>query len=329
MSGNSKASAAFGAFKERVGGLLKNKFVLIGLAVLLLALPQLIRNNYVVHILNMIGIYIILTASLDLVLGTVGMTQLGHIGFYGLGAYAGAILATKLLPGASYSFWLSIPVSFIVAAVMGLLLGLVTLRLKGIFFALCTLGFGEVMRSLFLNLTSITEGPYGIKAIPDPVIFGFPISSKRAYFYLIFAFVALTVWVVSALRKSKYGRFWRAIREDEIVTSALGINVFSSKLIALVVSAGICGVAGTLFAHYLHYIAPTNFVLDESILVLSMAIVGGRDNIIGSILGAAVLIALPECLRFLADYRLLIYGVGLILMIIFRPEGVMGKNGKK
>ena len=307
----------------------RSKYALPVVGLFVVLLPLVIRNNYVLHICNMIGIYIMLSSSLDIVLGTVGMTQLGHIGFFGIGAYVGAILTTRIMQGYDLSFWVSIVLAFLIAMLMGLLVGLVTLRLSGIFFALCTLGFAEIMRSLFLNMTSITNGPYGIKAISDPVLFGYKISSKHAYFYLIFAFVAITIWVIVSLRKSKYGRFWRAVREDEIVTAALGINVFRMKLLALLISSGLCGMAGTIFAHYIHYIAPTNFILDESILVLSMAIVGGRDNILGSIFGAAVLVALPECLRFLADYRMLIYGVGLIIIIIFRPEGVFGKHGKK
>lgn len=329
MSKNISFTEKLAPAKAKINAFMKSKFAIPAVLVFLIVLPQVVRNNYVIHVMNMAGLYIMLTVSLDLVLGTIGMTQLGHIGFYGIGAYAGAILTTKVLADSAWSFWVSIPVAFLLCMMMGLALGLITLRLQGIFFALCTLGFGEIMRSLFLNLTDLTGGPFGIKAISDPKIFGFDIASKRAYFYLIFIFVVITIWVIASLRKSKYGRFWRAVREDEIVTSALGINVFANKILALIISAGLCGVAGTIFAHYLHYIAPTNFVLDESILVLSMAIVGGRDSIPGAIFGAVILTALPELTRVLANYRMLIYGVGLILVIIFRPEGVMGKRGKR
>jgi len=313
--------------KSYINKVINYKYFIPLLCLVIILLPLIISNAYFIHIMNIIGIYIIYTLSLDLLLGTVGMTQLGQMGFCGCGAYIGSILATRVLLGNSSVFWISIILAFIITMILGLAIGVTTLRLKGIFFALCTLGFGEIMRTLFLNLVNITGGPYGIKAIPSPIIFGFELSDKKSFFYLIYFFVALTIWIIYSLKNSKYGLFWRTIREDEIVSSAVGIDVFRQKNIALMISAGLSGIGGVIFAYYLGYISPSNFTLDASILVLTMAIIGGRDSIFGSIIGAAIMIALPEVLRGLSDYRMLIYGIGLVCMIIYRPEGMMGKHG--
>ena len=313
----------------RINKFTSSKYFVVICSIVLFLIPILVSNLYYVHVFNIIGIYIMLALSLDLLLGTVGLMQLGHAGFYGFGAYFGAILSTKVFMESDLGFWLGLPIVLIATMFIGFLVGAPSLRLKGIYFALLTLGFGEIMRSILLNFTELTNGPFGIKAIPSPEVFGVSLSNQRLSYYLILSFVILFNVVINALRKSKYGRYWRAIREDEIVASTTGINTFNYKIIALMISAGMAGVTGSIFAHYVSYINPSNFIMDESILILTMVMVGGRDKLLGAIVGAASLIILPEVLRFMSSYRLLIYGIGLIGMIIFKPEGLMGdKNGK-
>lgn len=293
--------------------------------ILLLVLPWVV-NNYVVHILTLVGIYVILAASLDLVLGTTGILQLGHAGFYGLGAYTGAIISTRLFPDQWLGFWIGLPIVVLVCMAAGFIVGAPTLRLKGHYFGLATLGFGEIIYGILLNWESVTGGSFGIKSIPSPQIGSFDLGQREFSFYLIWFSVASAMWMVYLLRKSRFGRFWRAVREDEIVASTMGISVYNQKIAALMISAGIAGVAGSLFAHYVSYISPMNFTLDESILILSMVIVGGRDRLPGVVLGSFLLVLLPEILRPVAEYRLLIYGLILAVMIIYRPEGIIGKR---
>lgn len=314
------------SFTARWKVMLRNPWTKYIAIILFLAPPWVINNAYYVHVLNMIGIYFILTVSLDLVLGTTGLLQLGHAGFYGFGAYVGALISTVLLPNTWAGFWIGLPVVILLTMAVGFLVGVPTLRLRGIYFALATLAFGEIMRELFLNWQSVTNGPFGMRAIPSPHIASRDLGGPTGSYYLIYVFCILTVWVVYSLRKSRFGRFWRAIREDETGASTMGINIFSMKIWALMISAGIAGAAGSLFAHYISYINPSNFTMDDSILILSMAIIGGRDKLMGAFIGSAALIMMPEMLRSVAEYRLLIYGIIVTIMIVFRPEGVMGKT---
>jgi branched-chain amino acid transport system permease protein len=307
---------------------LKAKPLFYVLCILLFLSFPWIVNGYYVHMLILLGIYLMLTTSLDLSLGTTGILQLGHAGFFGLGAYTGALISTKLLPDAWFAFWLGLPFVLLITLLAGLLIGIPTLRLKGHYFGLATLAFGEIIYGVLLNWEPVTEGSFGVKAIPSPHIGNFDLGPGQFSFYLIWVFTLVTIWILYALRKSRFGRFWRAIREDEIAASTMGINTFKQKLYSLAISAGIAGIAGTLFAHYVSFISPTNFTLDESILLISMVIVGGKDKLRGVFLGTALLVILPEILRPIAEYRLLIYGFILAIMIIYRPEGIVGKREK-
>ncbi|UOF88867.1 branched-chain amino acid ABC transporter permease [Fodinisporobacter ferrooxydans] len=290
-----------------------------------LFLPWII-DGYYIHILILIGVYVLLSSSLDLALGTTGLLQLGHAGFYGIGAYVGAIVSTRIFPNTWLGFWIGLPIVVVVCMIAGLVIGVPTLRLKGHYFGLATLGFGEIVYGILLNWQSVTNGSFGIKSIPSPHIGSIDLGQREYFYYLIWIVVALILWILYALRKSRFGYMWRAVREDEVAAGTMGIHVFKQKVIVLMISAGIAGIAGSFFAHYISYISPDNFTLDESILVLSMVIIGGKDSLRGVLLGSFLLVVLPEILRPVAQYRMLIYGFILAVMILYRPEGIVGKK---
>jgi branched-chain amino acid transport system permease protein len=294
--------------------------------IVLLLFPLFVKNSYYIHVLNLVGLYVILTIGLDLVVGFSGLLHCGHAAFYGVGAYVGAIFSAQILPGNPMGFWLGIPLAMIGGILTGLLVGIPSLRLKGHHFALATLGFGEVMRNVFMDWVSVTNGPYGIKDIPAPRLGGVVFDTAGKYYYLIWIATFLIIFFSTLITQSRFGRFWLATREDETGALSLGIDTFRSKLLAFVMSTGIAALAGTLMAHYVTYIHPSSFGLDESILVLSMVYIGGRGSIPGAILGAAILSLAPEILRPIQEYRLLVYGLILGVLIIVRPRGILGRG---
>ncbi|NPV69833.1 MAG: branched-chain amino acid ABC transporter permease [Firmicutes bacterium] len=307
--------------RERAGNKL---VVLAGLWVVAMLTPFVVRDGYVIHLLNVLGIYVILSAGLNISVGLAGLLHLGHAGFYGLGAYAGAITSTRVIPGSWLGFWAGLPVAVVLGMLAGAVLGAPSLRLRGHYFAIATLGFGEIMRSLMLNLVEITQGPFGIKAIPSPRLGSFDLGSGARFYCLVFAVVTLVLLGLWNLQHGRFGRFWQAVREDEVVAQVMGVNVFAAKMWALMISSGLAAVAGWLYAHYVSYINPSNFSLDESILVLCMVILGGRGTFWGPVIGSALLVLFPELLRPIAELRLLVYGVALVVLMAVRPEGVVG-----
>jgi branched-chain amino acid transport system permease protein len=273
----------------------------------------------------MFGVYVILSLGLDVALGWTGLVHLAPAAFYGVGAYVSALWVLRVMPDVWYGYWISLPVVLIFNAALGYLLALPALRLRGLYFAIATLGFGELVRSVLVNWVSLTGGPYGLKGIPRPYIGSLAITSTSHFFYLIFAFVLGVGIVLFRLSRGPSGRAWMGIREDEIAATTLGIDVNRGKAEALAVSAAISGLAGWLFAPYVSYLSPSNFTLDESIIILCMVIIGGRGTIWGPVVGATLLVLAPELLRGLAQYRLLIYGVLLCATMVVRPRGLLGR----
>lgn len=289
---------------------------------------------YFLHLLIYICIYAILGMSLNLITGFTGLLNLGHAGFWGIGAYTSVLLVM-----AGFPWPLALLASAVVAGCFGVLIGFPSLRLRGDYFAIATLGFGEIIRAVLINWSDLTRGPLGIPGIPRPNLFGFTLDANEAYFVAALALAAFTYVFLRRLTRSSFGRVLKAIREDEIAAQALGKDVNRYKLTAMGIGAGFAGIAGSLFAHYITFIDPTSFVLNESVLMLLIVVLGGMGSLEGSILGAIVLVLLPEPLRAIgansniawlntgfAQIRLIIYALVLLLVTIKRPAGLWGER---
>lgn len=289
----------------------------VGLA-LALAFPLVVRNRYYVDVAALTGLYVMLGLGLNVVVGYAGLLDLGYVAFYAIGAYTTAIL-TKLF---GWDFWLTIPVSACLATLSGVLLGIPVLRLRGDYLAMVTLGFGEIVR-IILNNLEITGGPNGIIAIPRPRIGEFVIKDPMHFYYLILAFCVLTIVAVGRLQESRIGRAWTCIREDELAAEMTGISVLHLKLLAFALGATWSGFAGSIFAVKMRLVAPESFTWVESFIILCIVVVGGMGSIPGVTVGAAAMIVLPEVLRGFAQYRMLVFGGVLVLLMLFRPQGIL------
>jgi branched-chain amino acid transport system permease protein len=294
---------------------------LAALALILLLIPVFGFSRYIMRICIVIGIFSMLTLALNLVAGYTGQLSMGNAGFYAIGAYT----STLLMKGIGINFWLSLPIAAVFAGISGLLLGLPTLRLKGSYLTIVTLGFGEIVRMILMNWDPVTNGPLGIRNIPLPSFFGISLSlTNHGLYYLVLALVALVSLFCVLIINSKVGRAFIAIREDEIAAQMMGIKTVRYKVLAFVLSAIISGIAGAFYAPMVGYIDPNSFTFDVSSQIISMAILGGLGTMRGMYFGAAVLIIFPEVSRFLMDYRFVIYGLILVVMMRFRPQGLLG-----
>jgi len=336
------------------------RLVAILLAVLLAALPFLMGfglGNAWLRVLDFVLLYVLLAIGLNIVVGYAGLLDLGYIAFYALGAYLYAWLASPHF-GLHLPFWAVLPIGAAFAGLFGVLLGAPTLRLRGDYLAIVTLGFGEIIRIFMNNLNApfnLTNGPQGMNLI-DPVsvagfsfgrplhVFGLTLPPTYFYYYLFLAFTLLAIFVAWRLQDSRIGRAWGAIREDEVAAAAMGINTRNLKLLAFAMGASFGGLAGGLFAAFQGFISPESFTLWESILVLCMIVLGGMGNIPGVILGAILLTMIPEALRYLgdlqrailgqvvvdpSDLRMLLFGVALVGMMLFRPAGLLPSRQRR
>ena len=325
--------------------------VLMSLA--LLALPFVLANvgTAWVRITNLAILYCFLALGLNIVVGFAGLLDLGYIAFYAVGAYVYALLASPHF-GLHLPFWIILPIGAAVACLFGVLLGTPTLKLRGDYLAIVTLGFGEIIRIFLNNLSqpvNITNGPQGIYMI-DPFrvgsfsfaqresIAGLDFSGPVKYYYILLAALMIAIIVNLRLQDSRIGRAWEAIREDEIAARAMGINTRNMKLLAFAMGASFGGIAGGMFSAIQGFISPESFILVESIMVLSMVVLGGMGNVFGVVLGALLLSFIPEVLRYtvgpvqvavfgrtLIDpevFRMLLFGFALVLMMLFRPAGI-------
>lgn len=286
--------------------------------------------NYLWHILVMINIYTILALSLNLVAGYTGLLSLCHAAFYGIGAYATTLLMMK----AGWGFFPSLIVAILLTAALSLIIAVPSLRLKGDYFVLATLGFQIIVFVILYNWVSLTRGPYGIPGIPIPKVFGAEVNTVFRYFLFSGFFALLCGLLLWMLKTSPFGRVLRAIREDEVAAAALGKNVPLFKVAAFAIAAAFAAVPGALFAGYMRYIDPTSFTLMESVFIISIVIIGGAGNFVGPIAGAVFMVLLPEALRFLhipdaiaANMRQIIYGLLLIILMRYRPQGLFGEYG--
>jgi branched-chain amino acid transport system permease protein len=276
---------------------------------------------YLLHLAIIGGIYIILAISLNLIVGYAGQVSLGHAAFYGIGAYISAL--TSLLW--HFPFPLAALSAILFTGVCGLLLGLPTLRLKEDYLAIVTLGFGVIVDMVFLNL-EITGGPDGLPGIPSPSFLGLSFRSPGFYLLLTLLAVLLTLGLTYRLVHSYHGRALRAIRDHEVTAQVMGINTPAYKVGIFTLAAGLAGLAGSLYAHYITFINPESFGLHTSILILCMVVVGGMGSLVGAVVGALVLTLLPEILREFQAYQDLIYGGLLVGLLIWRPQGLLGRG---
>jgi branched-chain amino acid transport system permease protein len=292
----------------------------IGVLIVTLTVPLWMKDEVVLRTMIYIGLYSILTLSLNIITGWAGQFSMAHSAFYGIGAYASALMAMRL--GAPV--WVGMFAGGLLATLAAAALGLPTLRLSGPYLALATIGFAEVFRILLINAVGLTRGPYGLVGIPRPCIGDACITGNKGFYYLILGLLALTVVTTHRLIDSRAGRAWVAIREDEQAAKQMGVDTTFWKVAAFMISAFPAGVAGAFFAHYMTYIAPDTFTGSESTVIMSMMVLGGMASIPGSIVGAALLLTVERAFAFLFNYRALLYGAVLAGCVVLRPQGLLG-----
>jgi ABC-type branched-subunit amino acid transport system permease subunit len=300
------------------------------IAVFILLLP-LVLGQYWNYTVGTIGIYVLLGLGLNIVVGLAGLLDLGYVAFFAIGAYTTALLTAPEPHHLLINFWITIPLGILLAAVAGVLLGIPVLRMRGDYLAIVTLGFGQIIGILLKSdiLTPFTGGPKGVSAVGGPVLFGKPFASDIDFVYLILLAVMLIIFVTNRLQNSRIGRAWEAMREDESVARAMGINILTTKLLAFAIGAAFAGLGGVLFAARNQFTGPEDHNLMVSINVLALVIVGGMGSIPGVIAGAFVLKGLPEILRELENYRVLAFGALLVAMMIIRPAGLIPSSRRK
>ncbi len=339
LRGDAKpATAARTEALRKVGRLVAPVFIL--LAVALPFIPG--TGRYELDLGILVLTYVMLGWGLNIVVGLAGLLDLGYVAFYAVGAYSYALLATTF----GLSFWICLPLAGILAAFAGVLLGFPVLRLRGDYLAIVTLAFGEIIRVVLINWASLTGGPNGITGIPRPTFFGLPFSMSgepdtfagffgiepspvhRVIFlyYLILVLALLTNWVSIRLRRQPLGRAWEALREDEIACRALGINVTTTKLTAFALGAMFAGIAGSFFATRQGFISPESFTFIESAIILAIVVLGGMGSQIGIAIAALVMIGGFEVFRDLDEWRMLVFGGAMVLIMVVRPRGLVGSR---
>ena len=298
-------------------------FILLGML-----LMPLVSSIYQTNIMISALLYVMLALGLNIVVGLAGQLVLGYAAFYAVGAYTYGILYEYF----GLTFWVCLPLGGLAAVIAGFLLGLPVLGLRGDYLAIVTLGFGEIVRLLLLSQADLTGGPAGISNIPRPGFFGMEMSLDQVttyIYYLVLGAVLLTIVVISRLKNSRVGLALQALREDEIACEAMGVNTTRVKLSAFVLCSCWAGFAGVIFAAKTTYINPASFTFMESAMILSMVVLGGMGSITGVVIAAMVLILAPEYLRAFSEYRMLLFGAIMVLMMIFRPQGIVSSERRR
>ncbi|WP_346667566.1 branched-chain amino acid ABC transporter permease [uncultured Desulfovibrio sp.] len=306
----------------------RSRIVSLGILLLVMLAMPLVSSFYQTNIMILALLYVMLALGLNIAVGIAGQLVLGYVAFYAVGAYAYALLNQFFGLG----FWACLPVGGLLAVLFGLALGFPVLRLRGDYLAIVTLGFGEIVRLTLLNWTSLTGGSGGIKNIPGPGFFGrqLPIEDNTIYiYYLVLLAVILTIVVITRLKNSRVGLALQALREDEIACEAMGIDLARVKLSAFALSSCWAGFAGVIFAAKNTFINPASFTFMESAMILSMVVLGGMGSIVGVVIAALILILAPEYLRAFSEYRMLIFGAIMVIMMIFRPQGLVTGERRK
>jgi branched-chain amino acid transport system permease protein len=309
----------------------RQRLAFAALGGLALLAPLLAPNDYIMGVIARICLYAVLALGLNVVVGFAGLLDIGYVAFFGIGSYVYAFLASPHF-GIHLPFLVALPIVVATTAVSGVVIGAPTLRVRGDYLAMVTLGFGEIVYLLLVNLDrpiDITGGPSGIIGVDPPSFAGLTPASNAEYYFLFLAFLALAVLISMRLRDSRIGWAWQAIREDEVAAQAMGVNVFVAKLQAFAIGASFAGVGGCLLASWQHSVFPANFMFTESINILAMVILGGMGNLLGVILGAVLIVALPEVFREFEEYRLLAFGLMLMVLMVFRPQGLLTFRGRR
>ena len=288
------------------------------LAAIIIVIPILTPNMYIMQIINMICIYIILGTGINVLTGFTGQLSLGQAAFFGIGAYTAALMNTR----GGMQFFLCLIGSVLLTAVFGVILAVPAPKVKRSYLAPLTMGFGEIVRIVMINWTPVTNGTAGILGIESPVIFGFAFDTLKKYYFLIMVFVVLGLLYQNVLIHTRTGRALVAVREDNEAAELTGIDVTRYKIKAFVLSAVYCGIAGCLYAMMIKYVSPDTFTNNVSSVILWTAIVGGFGTVAGPVLGGIIMQVLPEALRFLGDWRLVVYGVILLVVILRFPGGL-------
>jgi branched-chain amino acid transport system permease protein len=293
------------------------------LVFILLILPRVL-GLFLSEVLTIVGLYVLLGLGLNIVVGYAGLLDLGYVAFFAIGSYTLAVLTSPELGFFSLSFWEALPLVIVMGVLSGVLLGTPVLKMRGDYLAIATLGFGEIIRILVLSdfLRPWLGGAQGIGKIPKAFIGGFEFAGPQQIYYLILAGCLLVIFISLRLRDSRLGRAWMAVREDEDVAQAMGINLVATKLLAFATGAGFSALSGAIFASKLSSVYPHSFNVMISINIVSVIIVGGMGSIPGVIVGAIALVGLPELLREFSEYRLFVYGAALVAMMLLRPEGL-------
>jgi branched-chain amino acid transport system permease protein len=284
-------------------------------------------SSYIDVLVFPVGMFVLMALGLNIVVGKSGLLDLGYVAFFAIGAYSQAILSTYY----GWNTWTVMPVGIGLAMVSGVILGLPALRLRGDYLAIITLGFGEIVRIIAINI-NITGGPNGIPGIPNPPSFlgiNFNLENTRNYFYLVFFLILITIWMIRRFTIRRPGRAWEAIRQDEDVAALMGVNTLVYKLWSFVIGAAVGGAAGVIYASKVMVISPDMFKFEVSILILACVVFGGLGNIWGVILGGAMLAYLPERIRFLTEARQLVFGLVLIIMMNLRPDGLLPRKKRE
>jgi len=330
---------------QRLASLPRSRQIIvwIGLALVLVALPFIDHNDSHFNLLADAGVYVLLALGLNIVVGFAGLLDLGYAAFFAIGSYSYAMLASPQF-NIHVPFWVMLFLASGIAAVFGLLLGAPTLRLRGDYLAIVTLGFGEIVPQTFLNLNKYTGGPNGISSLDTPSFFGHPFGfASVPYYYVILALIGVGLFAAYNLRDSRLGRAWMAIREDELAAKHMGINTTTAKLAAFAFGASFSGMAGCIFASKLNLVSPDSFQFSVSVLVLAMLVLGGMGNIPGVIVGSLVLftvnfIFLPQANNIAAsinlhvdftNYRFFVYGFILVAIMLFKPEGLIPSQQRR
>ncbi|MDR3090467.1 MAG: branched-chain amino acid ABC transporter permease [Desulfobulbaceae bacterium] len=311
-----------GSFIHRILDHSGQRRAFLGILLAAAILFPFFASSYQTNIMITALIYVVLGLGLNIVVGMAGLLDLGFVAFYAIGAYTYALLHLHFGLG----FWQSLPLGACLAALGGICLGFPVLRLRGDYLAIVTLGFGEIIRLALENWGEFSQGPSGIANIPRPGFFGMTLSLDQSILFLYFimiVFVIATIFVVNRLRDSRIGRAWIALREDEIACQAMGIDKQKTKLAAFALGAFWAGGMGVVFAAKTTFINPASFTFLESVIILSIVVLGGMGSIVGVVCGALILVLLPEYLRALSEYRMLAFGAILVLMMIFRPQGLI------
>ena len=296
-----------------------------------LVIPAIAPNPYVMGVITRICLYALLALGLNVVVGFAGLLDLGYVAFFGIGSYVYAFVSSPHF-ALHWPFPLALATAVCVTAIFGILIGAPTLRLRGDYLAIVTLGFGEITYILLINLDrpiDITGGPSGIITIDPPALFGYALHDNWQYYYLILLLMGVAVLFSRRLRDSRIGWAWQAIREDELAAQAMGINTTAAKLQAFAMGAAFAGAGGAFLASWQRSVFPDNFLFTESVNILAMVILGGVGSLPGVILGATLIVALPEAFRDFALYRLLAFGLLLMVLMIVRPGGLLSCEGPR